>query len=478
MKYMAITRVKPGMILAQSIIGISKTEKYVVGTALSADDIEYLSEKGLFGLYVFDDIPNEILSPSLLSRCIEHVNGLNIEELIPLSKDIVVELTTKPINLDFRSVRSFDDYIAHHSVCVAVYAVALGIQMKMSNVELFDLALAGLLHDVGQKMFDQSLLSKMGKLSLDEYEIIKRHPEEGYKFIMNNELISDEVKNAVRYHHENTNGTGYPEKLTGKNIPLLARIIHVVDVYDAIMSKRPYKLGLSSCEAINYLIGGKTILFDEKIVDEFVKIAVPYPTGSEIRLSNKEVGLVIKQSADSFRPIIRLEGANRIVDLMNDVEYTDITIQCDIDYEFANIVDITSGDNTVSVASSDKPKILIVDDVFVSIAYTKISLGLNYEVVTCMGGALAAKTVREERPDLILMDYDMPDLNGVEAVNEIRKLGFTTPVIFLTGKSDEETVMECIRCGAIDYVLKPANSVYLRTRVAMALENIDGNIFL
>jgi len=121
---------------------------------------------------------------------------------------------------------------------------------------------------------------------------------------------------------------------------------------------------------------------------------------------------------------------------------------------------------------------MIVDDVFVSIAYTKLALGKNYDIVSCLGGSNAVAMALAEKPDLILMDYEMPDLNGVTAVNEIHKLGLHMPVIFLTGKCDKETVRACGHCGAVDYILKPANPVYLQTRVNMALLNIDGNTFL
>ena len=114
----------------------------------------------------------------------------------------------------------------------------------------------------------------------------------------------------------------------------------------------------------------------------------------------------------------------------------------------------------------------------VGIAYTKLALGTNYDIVTCLSGSKAAMMVKVEKPDLILMDYEMPDMDGVTAVNEIHKLGFHMPIIFLTGKSDKETVYACGKCGAVDYILKPANPVYLRTRVAMALHQIDGNAFL
>jgi CheY-like chemotaxis protein len=238
---------------------------------------------------------------------------------------------------------------------------------------------------------------------------------------------------------------------------------------------------MSNADAMNYLIGGKMILFDEQIVDAFLEIMVPYPTGIEVRLSSREVGQVIGQTSNNKRPLIYLAAKQQIVNLATSSSYQNITVLNDVEYEnTANeaISASTSAVNSFPAHSGSKKKIMIVDDVFVSIAYTKLALGDEYDIVTCLGGSKAAAMAVAEKPDLILMDYEMPDLNGAAAVNEIHQFGLHMPIIFLTGKCDKETVHACSHCGAADYILKPANPVYLRTRVAMALLNIDGNTFL
>jgi len=264
-----------------------------------------------------------------------------------------------PVCLAFKSIRTYDDYLLHHSICVAVYSVSVGIHMRMTDSQLQELALASLLHDIGLIMSDQSVLTKKEALTPTEYEQIKKHSLNGYELIKNNTHISSAVQDAVLHHHENANGTGYPEKLAEDHISPYARILHVVDVYDAIMSKRPYKNGMSNADAMNYLIGGKMILFDEQIVDKFLEILVPYPTGIEIRLSNDEIGQVIGQTADHKRPLIYLAARQAIINLVTSTSYRDITILNDVEYE-------------------NKKKVMIVDDVFVSIAYTKLALGDNY----------------------------------------------------------------------------------------------------
>lgn len=480
MNFTAISKLKPGMRIGQTLPSISLTEKYTVGYSLSEEDILLLNEKGISGVYTLESPPTEILSYDLMCDCMTALKKTDLAAILPLAEQLVTEMKSRPVCLDFRSIRSYDEYLLHHSVCVAVYAVSIGIQLGMVDTQLRELALAGLLHDIGLLLSDQTILLKKEALSTEEYEQIKKHPQEGYEFVKRESRISTAVQDAILHHHENVNGTGYPETQNEDTITPYARILHVADVYDAIMSKRPYKKGMSSADALNYLIGGKMILFDERIVDKFLEIAVPYPTGIEVHLSNNESAQVIGQTSDSLRPVIYQEYKQQIINLETHPGYQEITIVNEADF-----IDIAkesvlseTATNTSLAHSRTKKKIMIVDDIFVSIAYTKLALGEDYNIITCLGGSKAAAMAKAENPDLILMDYEMPDLDGAAAVAEIHKLDLHMPVIFLTGKCDKETVRICGQCGAADYILKPANPVYLRTRVAMALQNLDGNTFV
>lgn len=481
MKFTAISKLIPGTRIGQKLPGITHGGKYDLGYPLSGDDILFLAEKGLTGVYTLEDAPAEILSYDLMYECISALKKTDLNSIIPLANRIVAELKSRPLFLDFKSIRAYDDYLLHHSICVAVYAVSIGMQLGMTDNHLQELALAGLLHDIGLFLSDQTILSKKGTLNAEEYDQVKKHPQKGCEFIKNDRRISAAVQEAVFHHHENINGSGYPESQNEDTITPYSRILHIADVYDAIMSRRPYKKGMSNADAINYLIGGKMILFDEHIVDTFLEIAVPYPTGIEIRLSNDETGQVIGQTSDFHRPLIYQEEKQQIIDLTSHPSYQDVTVVNEVGYEHTPAKHSSSeGESNVSHASNSRlrKKIMIVDDIFVSIAYTKLALGDEYDVISCLGGAKAAILAKTERPDLILMDYEMPDLDGAAAAAEIHKLNLHIPIIFLTGKCDQETVRICGQSGAVDYILKPANSVYLRTRVALALQRMDGNTFV
>lgn len=481
MKFTSVQKLKPGMTLGQSLLGIAQTEKYVIGTILTEKDIDFLKEKGIFGVYTMETKAPEILSSDLMLQCLNAFNKKNIDALLSLSGQIVSDVTMRRGSLDFRSIRSYEDYLPHHSICVAVYAVAIGMRLGMADSQLTNLAMAGLLHDIGKTCLAPSILMKKEALTPEEYEQIKRHPEEGYAMLKSNPRIPAAVLEGILHHHENINGTGYPTGQSENSISLIARILHVADVYDAIMSTRPYKKGMSGADALNYLIGGKMILFDTQIVDAFLEISIPYPTGCEVLLSNKHKAQVVKQSTNTHRPLIFIASEQLLIDLSRDNQYQDVTIVSDTDYERSTDILATTLPSTGEFANNPeryKKKILIVDDVFVSIAHTKRALVPEYDVITCQDGTKATRMVATEKPDLILMDYEMPNLNGISTLQEIRKHGFQTPIVFLTGKCDKETVKTCLHNGAADYILKPANPVYLRARVEMILQNIDKNIFL
>ena len=479
MRFIPIENLIPGMKIGQGIVGIQGLQKYSKGTALVAEDIKLFGEKGIFGIYIMEETPVEILSEELMEACLKAIKNIDVDTIIELAPKMVKELVERRVNLDFRSIRPQDDYVSHHSICVAIYAVAIGMKMDMDESFLCDIALAGLLHDIGKSLLGLIPMEKKETLTQDEFKQIKKHPSAAHEFLSNDERILPLIGSAILFHHENVNGTGYPHGLTGEEIPLVAKILHVADVYDAMMSKKAYKRGMSSADALNYLVGGKGILFDEQIVDVFSRIAVAYPTGIEVKLSNGDIGTVIGQSKDNMRPIISLPHY-RTLDLSK-LEHQDIHIVGDLAYldykDKGERKDAASKEKSKEEAAAEgrtRAKVMIVDDVYMSIAHTKRALGETYDIVYCKDGADALRAIRGEMPDLILMDYEMPDMDGVSTVMELHKKGFNMPVIFLTGKGDKETVCECIKCGAVDYILKPANPVYLQTRVEKALKAAKG----
>ncbi|WP_288679273.1 diguanylate cyclase [uncultured Clostridium sp.] len=163
------------------------------------------------------------------------------------------------------------DYIKEHINRVKKYAVELGKKMNLSEKELKNLKMLAKLHDIGKVGIPEEILSKPGKLKKEEYEIIKTHAEKGYRIAMFNPEF-EKIAPCILAHHERYDGTGYPLGLKGDEIPLLARIINVVDSYDAMTNKRVYKKSLSAEEAKKEFKKNSGTQFDPIIVEKFLEL--------------------------------------------------------------------------------------------------------------------------------------------------------------------------------------------------------------
>jgi diguanylate cyclase (GGDEF)-like protein/PAS domain S-box-containing protein len=157
-----------------------------------------------------------------------------------------------------------------HSERVSEICQSIGKAMGFSEIEVSKLKVVGLLHDIGKIAIEEGILNKPGKLTEQEYNEIKRHPEIGYR-ILTTSYDMLELANYVLAHHERWDGTGYPKGIKGEAIPRIARIIALADSYDAMTSERPYRNSLSVEEAIKEIIKNSGIQFDPEIVRIFLE---------------------------------------------------------------------------------------------------------------------------------------------------------------------------------------------------------------
>ena len=193
-----------------------------------------------------------------------------------------------------------DEYTYMHSVAVCALMIALARQLRMDEHLVHDAGMAGLLHDLGKIRIPHQILNKPGKLTDDEFNTMKAHPQLGADILLNNPLVSPLALDVILHHHEKMDGTGYPHGLKGDTISLLAKMGAVCDVYDAITSNRPYKKGWSPAESIRKMAEWSKSHFDEAVFQAFVKTVGIYPTGSLVRLESGRLGVVLEQSDSSL----------------------------------------------------------------------------------------------------------------------------------------------------------------------------------
>lgn len=202
-------------------------------------------------------------------------------------------------------LKTSDDYTYMHSVAVCALMIALARQLGLPSSLVQEAGTAGLMHDIGKAAIPVMILSKPGKLCDTEYETVRQHPVEGVRILQNNPMFSRHVLDVCLHHHEKIDGSGYPNKLAGSQISVLARMAAICDVYDAITSNRPYKSAWDPAESIHRMAEWKGH-FDTRIFQAFVKCVGIYPVGSVVRLDSGKVGVVTEQNSPSLlRPKIK-----------------------------------------------------------------------------------------------------------------------------------------------------------------------------
>ena len=188
-----------------------------------------------------------------------------------------------------------DKYTYQHSLGASIWAVALGRQLGLPKSDLRSLAIGGLLFDVGKLRVDKELLSSDKPLTDEEFQRVRDHVNLGVEMIQGSGLMNQDVIDMITYHHERHDGSGYPKKLRGDDIPVFARIAAIVDCYDAITSHRSYARAIPPSTAIKMLYEWKDIDFQAELVEEFIQAVGIYPAGTLVELSSGEVAVVVAE---------------------------------------------------------------------------------------------------------------------------------------------------------------------------------------
>ncbi|MBI9078551.1 MAG: HD-GYP domain-containing protein [Pseudodesulfovibrio sp.] len=191
---------------------------------------------------------------------------------------------------------SYDAYTYAHSINVAAISVVFGEYLGLARHELIHLGAAGMMHDLGKTAIPARIISKRGRLTENEFDEVRRHPQHGCDILKRHGKIPEEVLAAVQGHHEKYNGSGYPRKLSKKDIPGFARILCLADVYDALTSDRSYKEAILPNKALAIMYGMRDQDFDTQEVQLFIKCLGIFPSGSLVKLNTGFYGLVYESN--------------------------------------------------------------------------------------------------------------------------------------------------------------------------------------
>lgn len=204
------------------------------------------------------------------------------------------------------ALRSKDAYLLEHSINVAFLLVTFGKYLKLEREVLKQLAVGGILHDIGKVRVDNKILHKPGRLTPEEFEHMKLHQVYAKEILSETEGLSQISQDVCLMHHEKIDGNGYPNGLKGDELTLHGRMSCIVDIFDALTATRCYKEAMSPAAAFKILLSLTPFHLDEKLVYEFIRCIGVYPVGSLVQLSDGRIGIVWDaKDRDALHPILK-----------------------------------------------------------------------------------------------------------------------------------------------------------------------------
>ncbi|BBM64869.1 HD family phosphohydrolase [Vibrio alfacsensis] len=246
------------------------------------------------------------LAQKLLNQTFEG-KVLEVDEIESWADDMIESVFIDSDALQCVSaLRQKDSYLLEHSVNVACLLVTFGKHLGLSKDTLKQLAIGGIIHDIGKIKVDDDILQKPARLTPEEFEHMKLHQVYAKRIILGVKGLSDVSRDVCLMHHEKLDGKGYPLGLSGDQIPLHGRMSCVVDIYDALTSERVYKKGMSSAEAFKILLSLTPFHLDADLVYKFINCIGIYPVGSIVELSDGRVAIVWTSNASQpLKPIVK-----------------------------------------------------------------------------------------------------------------------------------------------------------------------------
>lgn len=342
MREIAIEELTLGTCLSKDIYNDLGNIILSQGTEIAEKHLDYFRKHGIFFVYIeeIDEIVSSDSQKIAMGNKLKELNDAYAEVLSQF-KTLYFEIQNKHYDFDvsvvkegltsltdillldndvlgsLRLIALSENYHFTHAVNVAMFSAMICKWLTLDKEMIYMASLSGLLHDIGKTQVSQELLFKSENLELKEFEQLKMHSRFGYESLKNNPTIPREVLAAILFHHERSDGSGYPSGLKEEQTPYLARIVAVADVFDAITSDKIYKKSVSSFKAFTIIKDESFRGLDPKISEIFLSNIAAFFVNNRVRLSDGREGEVVYINKYALnRPLVKV--ANSFIDLSMD----------------------------------------------------------------------------------------------------------------------------------------------------------------
>lgn len=331
MRKVQIELVKPGDKLARPVFQDNGNVLLGEGIELNDRYIDRLRTLGIDFLFIEDGktvdlIPEETVRDETRKQAVDAIyktmnafkepNNLKGRTIAPdmgrtfrsVFGQIMSDLSSRPnLLVNLTSIHSKDAYLFQHSFNVAVLAGIMGIAKGFNRNQLEELGIGALLFDIGMTKVPASIIAREGRLTPDEFALVRSHTTEGFDILRKYHDISVVSAHCALQHHERFNGSGYPRGLKGSEIHMYAQIVGLADTFDALTSPRPHRKRYTSSEAIEFLFAAGGTFFDIDLIKLFCKHISIYPVATTLQLSTGQIGVVSENNELAVhRPRIRI----------------------------------------------------------------------------------------------------------------------------------------------------------------------------
>ncbi len=359
---MRTRQLKPGMKIDQSVVDRLGRNLVARGAVLDDYIIDSMLKMGVMSVYIqdgeydpeeeaaalspaaqknieklrSDDRSKVTLSDSVRKRVSEGIqyiyNNTDSPELASTTNSIASDLMSAiedndAVAIDISTLKTSDEYTFKHSVDVATISMILAKQQGLSRQQIYEIGVTGLLHDVGKTKVPLGILNKPDRLTDEEFETMKQHSVFGYHMVKARPEYNDAIALGVLQHHEKMNGRGYPLGMIENQISPYARILSVADVYDALVTERPYKAAYSQRDAVE-MIMSMTSELNMTAMKSFLESMILYPVDSIVELSNGEKARVVQNNPHYIlRPTVVGVTSGTVYNLGEDLKCASIIIK-------------------------------------------------------------------------------------------------------------------------------------------------------